>query len=225
VAPDARHCPHCQALLATRRCLTCFALSPSDAARCTRCGALLPRAETAAPAASSCPDCKVRLDARVHGAIGYSECPRCAGLFLRRTAFDEVARSADARAVARLMEPHAAKPAAGTARFHYRRCPVCGKLMNRTNFAAGSGVVIDACKADGVWFDAGELTAIVDFVENGGYAKAREREKERLSEDIASLELRKSTAASGSLGPPIEPHGALFGGVLQLVADLFLGLK
>lgn len=225
-SPAERLCGHCGALLANRRCLTCFALSPSDAARCTRCGALLPREETAAPAAASCPDCKVPLVARSSGAIGFSECPRCAGLFLRKGAFDEVARSADARAVARLMEPGAVKPVPGTGRFHYRSCPVCRKLMNRTNFAVGSGVVIDVCKTDGVWFDAGELTSIVDFVERGGYAKAREREKEKLAEEVAGLKLQRSAAENGPLMMPMDERpGPSFGGVVDFLVDLFHHLR
>jgi Zn-finger nucleic acid-binding protein len=165
--------------------------------------------------------------ARVSGAIGFSECPRCAGLFLRKGAFDQVARSADARAMARLMEPHAVKPVPGAAAFHYRGCPVCGKLMNRTNFAAGSGVVIDACKVDGVWCDPGELTAIVGFVESGGYARAQEREKERLAEEVAGLRLRKSAAeAGGPLSQPPETPSVRFAGqVLDLLAAIFLHLK
>ena len=39
----------------------------------------------------------------------------------------------------------------------YLPCPVCKSLMNRVNFAHHSGIVIDLCGKDGVWFDRDEL--------------------------------------------------------------------
>jgi Zn-finger nucleic acid-binding protein len=63
--------------------------------------------------------------------------------------------------------------------------------MNRTNYSGGSGIIVDSCQTDGIWFDRGELTAVVAFIEGGGLDKFRKREKERLREEIASLESRK----------------------------------
>jgi Zn-finger nucleic acid-binding protein len=59
---------------------------------------------------------------------------------------------------------------------HYLHCPVCAGLMNRQAFGRVSGVVVDVCRKDGVWFDAGELFEVVRFIESGGLARARERE-------------------------------------------------
>lgn len=224
VGHAVRLCEHCGSPLATRRCLGCFSLSPADAKRCGKCGVLLPRLETAAPEPGRCPDCEASLVARSAGSIGFSECPRCAGLFLRRRTFDEVARSADARAMARLAEPEPdgaeAESAAGG--FRYRPCPVCRKLMNRTAFAPGSRVVVDTCKKDGVWCDAGELTAIIDFIEGGGYESARRREKERLAEEVSRLRLERSAAEAGRIEPPAETRGS---GLLGVLAEIFLGLR
>ena len=44
--------------------------------------------------------------------------------------------------------------------------------MNRTVFGRVSGVIVDVCKDHGVWFDAGEINAIIQFVEEGGMARA-----------------------------------------------------
>jgi Zn-finger nucleic acid-binding protein len=40
--------------------------------------------------------------------------------------------------------------------------------MTRMNFGRRSGIIIDACRAHGVWFDRGELDAILEFVRLGG---------------------------------------------------------
>ncbi len=50
--------------------------------------------------------------------------------------------------------------------------------MNRVNFARVSGVILDICKADGVWFDREELRRIVEFIRAGGLETSRERERE-----------------------------------------------
>jgi Zn-finger nucleic acid-binding protein len=57
----------------------------------------------------------------------------------------------------------------------YRRCPACRKHMNRSNFGHKSGVVIDACKDHGLWFDAQELGTILDWIKRGGEVRARRR--------------------------------------------------
>jgi Zn-finger nucleic acid-binding protein len=129
------------------------------------------------------------MAAAAFGAVGYLECPRCAGLFLRSEAFAAVTADADTRARVRQGDPLVIrKPGDPFPPVRYRPCPVCRKLMNRQNYAGGSGVVIDACRAHGYWFDRGELTAIVDFLENGGWDRVRKRERERLEEEIRSLE-------------------------------------
>lgn len=50
----------------------------------------------------------------------------------------------------------------------YRQCPLCEKLMNRTNFGDRSGVIIDVCKGHGAWFQARELHDVLAFIDSGG---------------------------------------------------------
>lgn len=191
--PAARSCRHCSSLLATRRCVACFQLNPREAERCTRCGALLPKEALAAGAAGPCPDCRLELVPRAFGAVGYAECPRCGGLLLSAASVDAVAKDADTRSRVRLEKPPEIRPAgAPLPPVKYRPCPSCGKLMNRLNYAGGSGVIVDACRDHGTWFDRGELTAIVDFLEGGGWDRVKRRERERLREEVRSLESQKS---------------------------------
>jgi Zn-finger nucleic acid-binding protein len=198
-----------------------------------KCGALLPAPALVAEGAGSCPDCRLELAAHAFGAVGYAECPRCAGLFLRREAFEAVTKDADTRARVRLAEPAAtpkAAPAAAKAPgaalppVRYRPCPSCRKLMNRTNYGGGSGIVLDACRDPGLWFDRGELTAVVDFLEKGGWDRVRARERERLSEEVRSLESRKAFAAATGL-PSSDWERQLqgaraIGGIVDLVGSL-----
>jgi Zn-finger nucleic acid-binding protein len=131
---------------------------------------------------------------RVFEAIEYAECARCGGLFLSSRVFDSVTRDADLRAhVHGLERVEAGTPAAGKLPpVRYRKCPGCHTLMNRVNFAGVSRIVIDVCRKDGVWFDRGELTGIVEFLEDGGLEKSRSRDRERLRLEISELEARKA---------------------------------
>jgi Zn-finger nucleic acid-binding protein len=55
----------------------------------------------------------------------------------------------------------------------YYPCPHCAHLMNRRNFGGRSGIVVDVCASHGVWFEAGELKLVLEFVESGALAEAR----------------------------------------------------
>lgn len=214
VAAGEEGCAHCGAPLATRRCLACFRLGPASADRCARCGALLPADALAATPAGPCPDCRLPMAARSFGAVGYSECPRCGGLFLAPAAFGAVSKDAGTRAAVRLEKPPLLRPAgAPLPPVKYRRCPACATLMTRENFAGGSGILVDRCGRDGVFFDRGELTAIVDFIEGGGLERARRRERERLAEEVRSLEARRGRLEGGATSAlPPWPTGGLEGG-------------
>jgi Zn-finger nucleic acid-binding protein len=186
-----------------------------------KCGALLPAAALVADGSGCCPDCHLDLAAHAFGAVGYAECPRCSGLFLKREAFEAVTKDADTRAKVRLAEPPAdAAPASAAPpgkrasgafpAVRYRPCPACRKLMNRSNYGGGSGIVLDACRDHGLWFDKGELAAIVDFLEKGGWDRIRAREREKLSEEVRSLENRRafSRRRDAGLGLGPQPAGA-----------------
>lgn len=42
-----------------------------------------------------------------------------------------------------------------------RRCPVCKKKMEKVEFEK-SGIVLDMCQSHGLWFDNGELKALLN---------------------------------------------------------------
>lgn len=68
----------------------------------------------------------------------------------------------------------------------YIKCPVCGELMNRVNFGARSGVIVDQCK-DGIWLDNGELRRLLEWRKAGGqllHEKILSEHKEREEKEL-----------------------------------------
>jgi Zn-finger nucleic acid-binding protein len=97
-----------------------------------------------------------------------------------------VVSALEARVPARTVSPDTVR---------YIPCPRCSKLMNRVNFAHSSGVILDVCKADGVWLDRGELQRVMGFVEQGGLATARDHEREQLAEERKRLDAARANSA------------------------------
>lgn len=53
----------------------------------------------------------------------------------------------------------------------YRKCPVCDSMMQRINYRAVSGVIVDRCLRHGVWLDGGELRQLFEWKVAGGTVK------------------------------------------------------
>jgi Zn-finger nucleic acid-binding protein len=77
--------------------------------------------------------------------------------------------------------------------------------MNRKNFAQSSGVILDLCAKHGVWLDRGELERVLGFVADGGLARARAHEQQRLVEEQRRL-LALQNAPLGQHGAPDLGH-------------------
>lgn len=191
---DAVACTHCRVQLQTVACPRCFGMGFRGARHCSHCGA-----RTFAPPESGdsvgprrCPRCAPHPRELAVTAVGEAfleECGRCGGLWVDLDSFQRiVSRKEKSAAFVGLGSPlpqpgHAAAPD----RVRYVVCPVCGKMMNRVNFARCSGVVVDVCKRHGTWFDADELRQILAFIESGGLDAAHERELERMRRENERL--------------------------------------
>jgi len=68
--------------------------------------------------------------------------------------------------------------------------------MNRINFARCSRVIVDVCKGHGTWFDAQELSAIVQFIRGGGLEVSRQKEKNELEFQRQQLRMEEMMAAN-----------------------------
>jgi len=147
---------------------------------CPHCGTRAVAVDRGADTARSCPRCHVALT-DVHVAkTPLEECTRCGGLWIDVSSFEFICSNAEARQAATgLLVP---SPADLDPNVRYLKCPQCENLMNRMNYAGRSGIVINICRAHGVWLDRNEMRQIVDFISAGGLDRARQMETEELQE-------------------------------------------
>ena len=196
-------------------CPNCMARVSDRAKFCNQCGDSL-SAETLAGEASawSCPQCgdKVKLHTRQLGKqnVAASECQICAGLWISHSAFKKIRKRAmtEAAHMTDLIEspPKPAELRPHTGKFR-RPCAQCGTIMNRKQYARGSGVIIDICRHHGIWFDAKELHQIMDWIARGGHAVPRKPgERQETSSSLDKLQAYKNLRQP-SRKPPVANTG------------------
>jgi Zn-finger nucleic acid-binding protein len=198
-------CAYCGADFTTHEkdldtvCPRCFA-RVSDAAKfCHHCGvAITPETLPVEKTSLACPVCgkTSRLANRQIEGVAFLECGRCAGFWVAKGMFEQLVERAAKNSLGpdwRLPDSPQADKADYCERQSgpmYRKCPACDKLMCRTHFGRRSGVIIDSCKDHGAWFDAGELAAILNWVQAGGLAKVKNEE----AQEAERAENRKAMA-------------------------------
>ena len=189
----ARACAHCGSTVASARCSACLAWNLASALHCQACGRPLEdgKAVEAPRAALQCPRCQGPLGARRYAELALDECDRCGGIFVSPEAMNRIVTDRDLPTGLKVELP--ARPAVRETDVHYIHCPVCSSLMNRSAFGRISGVVVDVCRKHGVWFDGGELSEVVRFVESGGLARARERDLADAADADADQRRRERT--------------------------------
>ncbi|HET6762457.1 MAG TPA: zf-TFIIB domain-containing protein [Longimicrobiaceae bacterium] len=235
---DAASCAYCNARLATVACPACFGMVFAGTRFCPHCGAAGERDTSAGDGQPQpgCPRCGVEMKAVAVGSAPVAECGRCGGLWVDVATFDRITteREQHSSLLAALGGESQSPAPVPLDAVRYSPCPVCGKIMNRVNFARSSGVVVDVCKAHGTWFDADELRRIIEFIRGGGMDRARARERMLLEEERRRMSVDRGEAAAMALvagprnayaDPPGEPHPAIVGtGVALLLAlRAFLG--
>lgn len=163
-----------------------------------------------------CPRCGAPLSATERGGVTFVECSGCGGAFLTPDAVERVLSDDGVRAGLAAELP--ARPRFVESSVRYLPCPRCTRAMNRKVFARVSGVIVDVCKDDGVFFDGGELVAVVHFVDRGGLARQAALEA-REKADRARAERRSSLPGYLPVGPhdEIEQRSDL----LALLGELF----
>jgi len=224
--PKAGTCAYCAAKLSPVRCPWCFEWIDAAAKDCPRCGS------TAAPPApgaelKACPSCRApeTFSSRAVGAARLAGCAKCGGVWadvdsFKRLCEDRATQAAYLGTGALAAPPVQFDPSCGA--IVYRPCPVCTDLMNRFNFAGCSGVILDACKPHGVWFDPDELRRIVAFIRGGGLDVARDIERQSLEDERRRLERDRK---ANELLSPYSPGFGVAGPVhITSAADLLFHL-
>lgn len=202
-AADAASCAYCGSALATVTCASCFAPMFAGSRFCARCGAEAKRDVIADATPLKCPRCREEMQALRLGATAVRECAACGGLWLEPEQLQQLANAREAQAEVMNVLTTRMPTVTVMDTVRYVPCPTCGKLMNRSNFAHSSGVVLDVCKAHGVWLDRGELQRVLEFIGAGGLAAARRRDEERLIEEQQRLVALQTRPQSGL---PSESH-------------------
>ena len=125
------------------------------------------------------------------------ECEKCAGVWLDVATLEKICADREQQStVLGGAAPVTAHELQAEQRIRYAPCPQCGQLMNRINFARCSGVIVDVCKGHGTWFDAQELSAIVQFIRGGGLAVARRKEKDEIEFKRQQLRMEEMIAVN-----------------------------
>ena len=165
--------------------------------------------------------------ARLVGDTLLDECPSCHGVWLDAAGVDRLVRErrqVSTQAVLGMGTRSKKEflPVTPPGRM-YVKCPECETIMNRTNFAQRSGILIDTCRGHGTWFDADELPRIVEFVSNGGIEASNEATLRRLKEETRRerAKARSAKAESSMMMVPMSRSGAAKG---ELVVNAFGGL-
>jgi Zn-finger nucleic acid-binding protein len=202
-APGDAACKYCHAQLATVSCPSCFALMFEGAVYCPSCGTR--RARTAgSPAQAPCPSCRGKMQDVQVGDTAMLECTRCHAVWVDAVTFEHICANGESQAA--VLHQWTGTPAsAKSASVSYRKCVACGKMMNRINYGRLSGTIVDVCKGHGTFLDAGELHAIVRFIQGGGLDRARQRQIEDLKDQEQQLRQAQMLRDHGSDSVKSEP--------------------
>ena len=209
-------------------CTNCAAPLPPGSIRCEYCGSRndidlkgINYYTTNEPESERiCPRCNIRLrtiDLKLEGKFLVERCDQCLGLFFDTGELEALLQATvtnvfaidrsrlDAAVAAKLGDDYGVT---------YIKCPVCAKVMNRVNFGVRSGVIVDRCKAHGVWLDGGELRRLSEWMKAGGKLLDQERQDElKKAEAEQEREQRKARAQSAAAGEYADyPGYGTYGG-------------
>ncbi len=168
------------------KCKFCSAPLPVKGPICDYCGQrnpfnlrVLSKVEIEDKSADhECPVCEVAFDNINIGLkerIVVKRCNDCDGVFITEDILEQlIKREKSERSqvdykVLRFVQNNPRQQKELVIR--YRRCPICENMMQRINYRAVSGVIVDRCLRHGVWLDGGELRQLFEWKNAGGSAK------------------------------------------------------
>lgn len=125
------------------------------------------------------------MDLRVGKGFFVEQCEDCWGLFFDPRELEYVIDEAvlpSIEADMQRMRMLAEEAAPNYSDVKYVKCPVCREIMNRRNFGARSGVIVDRCSRHGVWLDGGEMRRLLLWVKAGGLEYDRQQ-RDQMRED------------------------------------------
>lgn len=227
---DATACDYCGGVLDpnqrhyTLLCPRCYARLPEQARFCIECATRIHPQEvvTHREGGHRCPRDGAPLQARAADDVPFEECPQCLGLWLSAEDFKRVCER-KTREYRDNPLPSANGPTTGVEPVVYLKCPRCQQIMNRQNFGRRSGIIIDTCVEHGVWLDDRELERIARFIAEGGLARSRQQDTERLEAQAraAARRAQGSRRYGPSWGTGVAADSGLFEGFLDVLGSWF----
>lgn len=215
-----RQCTYCSVELASVRCWRCFDLSFAGNPRCAGCGATLGLEGDLGETESTCPDCKETLHLIEVGEHRVQECNRCGGLLVDHETLQHLTHARETEAGVSMPGQVKRRTLDGGS-VRYRGCPTCASIMTPRNFGGRSGILVDVCKAHGVWFDEDELTHVLDFVASGGLRDQRKNEIRAAQAELSRKRLDSllESRRQHSSGYDVHAHSA--GAFVSVIGKLF----
>ena len=209
-------------------CSNCSAPLPPDSIRCDYCGSrndidlkeVNYHTTHESESQRICPRCDIRMetiDLKIDGRFLIERCEQCLGLFFDPNELEALMQATVSNVFtinrSRLDSINAAVRADDYG-ITYIKCPVCTKLMNRVNFGAKSGVIVNRCRDHGVWLDGGELRHLFEWMKAGGKILDQERQEQRKKAE-AEQERERVHASAGSGRDTGHPGFDSYGGPLR----------
>jgi Zn-finger nucleic acid-binding protein len=193
-------------------CLGCGERVAEQGCRCTP---LAPYRSTEPLAEGACPRCRKELVVEDYADTPLDECVQCGGVFVEAWILDRLAAAREARMSLAISLPD--RPLHRETEVRYLKCPRCSALMNRKIFGRSSGIAVDVCKDHGMWFDAGELAAVITFIEGGGLERAKKRADAERAEEARKL--KNQRAASATFDAPDSVRADLAGEIVRALVE------
>ncbi len=154
-----------------------------------------------------CPRCNISMqtiDLKIEGKFLIERCPDCLGLFFDIGELEAILKASVENVFD--IQRHKINELNKTLRNNdypasYIKCPVCSQIMNRVNFGARSGVIIDKCSEHGIWLDGGELRHLLEWVKAGGQILAKQRDEMKKRDEARFSETKnRGPKTSMSIG-------------------------
>lgn len=207
------------------RCQWCTAPLPEGGSVCRYCGRRndvdlrgVHEFTVAAPESPRiCPACGVpmqTIDLNLGGTFFIERCASCLSLFFDPNEIETLIEKSAAGGFHvdhKRLEELSRGPRDTRAAPHYYSCPVCRTAMNRVNFGARSGVVVDQCPKHGMWLEGGELRRLLAWRKAGGQVLHHQRQAERLAEELKAERKRASEQSRVRMEAAEPPQSNSFG--------------
>lgn len=197
-------------------CSNCSAPLPSNTIQCEYCGSrndidlsgihYNTTHELESP--RICPRCSIPLktiDLELGGKFLIERCDQCLGLFFDPGELEALLEATVANVFSvnesQIDRINSSRRSADYG-VCYIKCPDCSQFMNRVNFGAKSGVIVDRCKDHGVWLDGGELRHLFEWMKAGGKLLDQQRREQQKKEEAGQQRIEEARKQQQHYLPP-----------------------